>query len=254
MLTKDQAICIRTVDYSETSQIVTLFARSTGKLSAIAKGSKRPRSSFEGPLEILSLGNIVFSYKDGAKLATLIEFQHKLLYRAGLELLTLNCSLFGAELINAMTDEHDPHPELFDSFVQFLQNIHKQQPNDNKDAKTVMLLILFQLALLKEVGLQPVLNVCNNCKKSNNAAQPEQIYFSSSANGLICRDCEAAFADKLRLTPEAAKCLINLKTIVQANIKTLNEIEKILIKHFTELLGKVPKMAKYVTQTGQRPV
>ncbi|MBM4027044.1 MAG: DNA repair protein RecO, partial [Planctomycetes bacterium] len=41
MLTKDQAICLRTVDYSETSQVVTLFARQAGKVRAIAKGSKR---------------------------------------------------------------------------------------------------------------------------------------------------------------------------------------------------------------------
>ncbi|MFC1675731.1 DNA repair protein RecO [Planctomycetota bacterium] len=246
MLSKDQAICIRTVDYSETSQIVTLFARSTGKLSAIAKGSKRPRSSFDGPLEILSFGNIVFSCKDEARLATLTEFQHKPLYMSGLELLTLNCSLFGAELVNAMTDEHDPHPELFDSFVQFLRNLHEQEPTENKDAKTVMLLILFQLSLLKEVGLGPVLNVCNNCKTGNSAARPKQMYFSSSANGLICRDCESSFADTVRLSPEAAKCLINLQTIVEANTNTLEEIEKILIGHFTELLGQVPKMAKYV--------
>ncbi len=250
MLTKDQAICIRTVDYSETSQIVTFFARSTGKLSAIAKGSKRPRSSFDGPLEILSFGNIVFSCKDEAKLATLTEFQHEPLYRAGLELLTLNCSLFGAELVNAMTDEHDPHPKLFESFVQFLQNVHEQSPSGNKDAKTIMLLILFQLTLLKEVGLGPVLNVCNNCKSKNSDGESRQMYFSSSANGLICRDCEAAFADKVRLAPEASKCLANLKTIVEANTKTLVEIEKILVRHFTELLGQIPKMAKYVTQAG----
>ena len=52
MLTKDTAICIRTVDYSETSQIVTFFTRAKGKLTAIAKGSKRPKSAFDGTVEI----------------------------------------------------------------------------------------------------------------------------------------------------------------------------------------------------------
>ena len=41
MLTKDRAICVRVADYSETSQVVTLFARLSGKVRAIAKGSKR---------------------------------------------------------------------------------------------------------------------------------------------------------------------------------------------------------------------
>jgi len=34
--------------------------------------------------------------------------------------------------------------------------------------------------------------------------------------------------------------------IAESHEKTLNQIEKILISHFTELLGKPPKMAKYI--------
>ena len=74
----------------------------------------------------------------------------------------------------------------------------------------------------------------------------DEFYFSSSANGLICRDCEASFPDKLRLTHTAANCLSNLKLIAEAQEKTLNEIETVLIHHFTELLGRKPKMAKYI--------
>ena len=77
MLTKDLAICIRAVDYSETSQIVTFFTRDTGKISAIAKGSKRPKSTFDGPIEILSHGRIVFADSNTEKLATLTEFQQQ---------------------------------------------------------------------------------------------------------------------------------------------------------------------------------
>ena len=61
MLTKDTAICIRAVDYSETSQILTFFSRDNGKFSAIAKGSKRPKSAFDGPIEIFAYGKIVFT-------------------------------------------------------------------------------------------------------------------------------------------------------------------------------------------------
>ncbi|MHC4155757.1 MAG: DNA repair protein RecO, partial [Planctomycetota bacterium] len=56
MLTKDEAICIRAVDYSETSQIVTFFTRANGKVGAIAKGSKRPKSAFDGAIEVFSHG------------------------------------------------------------------------------------------------------------------------------------------------------------------------------------------------------
>ena len=46
MLKKDKGICIRTTDYSESSQILTFFTAQNGKLSVIAKGAKRPKSSF----------------------------------------------------------------------------------------------------------------------------------------------------------------------------------------------------------------
>jgi DNA repair protein RecO (recombination protein O) len=250
MLTKDVAICIRAIDYSETSQIVTLFTRATGKIGAIAKGSKRPKSSFGGPIEIFSHGKIVFSDPNREKLATLTELESVYGGRGinglGQNLFALNCCLFGAELLDKFTHNYDPHPQLFDGFLEFLQNTH----NAEKNSEIFALLILFQLTLLKEVGLQPVLNACANCKTG--IACPElgrrehRVYFCSSANGLICRDCEGSFPDKVSLSRTAANCLSNLKLLEVSNEKTLKEIEGILIHHFTELLGHKPKMAKHV--------
>ncbi len=248
MLTKDQAVCIRAVDYSETSQVVTFFTRTAGKIGAIAKGSKRPKSPFAGPIEIFSTGKIVFSTTTGEKLAALTEFEPQNSFNSlARNLSAMNKCLFAVELLDKLTKDYDPHPRLFDSFLQFLQNINESQASSDERRATIMLLILFQLALLKEVGLQPVLSHCVNCKKSSELrVTSSELYFSSSANGLICRDCEAAFVDKIRLSSNAAKCLSNLKMLADAGEKTLNEIEKVLIYHFTALLGRQPKMAKHI--------
>jgi DNA repair protein RecO (recombination protein O) len=251
MLTKDTAICIRATDFSETSQILTLFTRTTGKISAIAKGSKRPKSAFDGPLEVLSCGQIVFSDSSREKLATLTEFQQQPGFAdLANNLFALNCCLFGAELVNSLTHDYDPHPELFDSFLQFLQNANEKRDTLHASRDTLALLILFQLTLLREIGLMPILNACANCKTpychSRASGNLPQTYFSSSANGLICKDCEASFPDKIKLTKNAANCLVNTKLIVEAQEKTLDEIEKIFIHHFTEILHRQPRMAKYV--------
>ncbi len=242
MLTKDSGLCIRAVDYSETSQILTLFTRANGKISAIAKGSKRPKSAFDGPIEVFSHGKIVFSDSTREKLATLTEFEQQPGFtNLANNLFALNCCFFATELVDKLTDDYDPHPELFDSFLRFLQDANEE------GRKALSLLILFQLTLLKEIGLQPILNACVNCKTSHESlTTSHEIYFSSFANGLICRDCEASFPDKIRLTKMAANCLANVKLIAEADEETLNEIEKILIYHFTEILGRPPKMAKYI--------
>lgn len=242
MLTKDLAICIHAVDYSETSQIVTFFTKETGKISVIAKGSKRPKSRFDGTVEVFSYGSIVFSSRNKERLATLTEFEQQPgLMHLGNNILALNCCLFGAETLSNLTHEYDPHPELFDSFLSFLQNV--ESVTDRRGV--LSLLILFQLDLLKEVGLQPVLNGCVNCKSDFTADWP-QCYFSSSANGLICRDCENSFPDKMRLSQEAVNCLCSPRLLAELKERTLSEIEKILVYHFTELLHRPPKMAKYI--------
>ncbi len=121
MLKKDCAVCLRTANYSETSQVVTLFGRDCGKISAIAKGSKRPKSAFDGPIEIFSFGDIVFAPGRPGKLATLTEFEQRTVFgRLRNNLFALNGSFFTAELLDVFTLEFDPHLELFDAFVRFL--------------------------------------------------------------------------------------------------------------------------------------
>ncbi len=160
MLTKDRAVCIRTADYSETSQVVTLFARRSGKVRAIAKGSKRAKSAFDGPIEVLSLGDIMFSGVHKDALATLTEFEQQPV-RGGLRrnLFALHSALFAAELLDALTDEFDPHPVLFDHFAQFLQDVDDSElVSDRRDI--IIRLILFQVVLLGEAGVHPVLKAC----------------------------------------------------------------------------------------------
>lgn len=245
MLTKDRAVCIRATDYSETSQVVTLFARRSGKVRAIAKGSKRAKSAFDGPIEVLSLGDIVFSGIRKDTLATLTEFQQQPA-RGGLHrnLFAMHGALFASELLDALTDELDPHPALFDHFVEFLQDMDDSESSGRR--RDVMIrLILFQLVLLGEAGMHPVLKACANCRRPLTAEWRES-YFSSAANGLICRDCEMSFPDKVRLDIEAAHALADLKQIVQADEKRLDEIERLMVRHFTHILGRTPKLAKHI--------
>lgn len=246
MLNKDLAICIRTVDYSETSQIVTFFTCEHGKISAIAKGSKRQKSAFDGPIEMFTYGRILFTATDRDKLATLTELQPEFTETnaAGLygNIFILNCCYFASELLNKLTDEYDPHPELFESFVHFLKDARKCD-----EQHILSLLIFFQLTLLREIGLQPILDHCVNCKSSYGLRDTsDEYYFSSSSNGLICKDCEISFYDKIRLSQSATNCLTNMKLITKANENTLQEIEKILVIHFTNILGYPPKMAKHI--------
>jgi len=244
MLTKDRAVCIRAVDFSETSQVVALFTRDNGKISAIAKGSKRAKSAFDGPIEMLSIGRVIFTDTKGDKLSTLTEFQQQADFsNLTRSMLLMNSALFGAELVNSLTEEHDPNPELFDNLVDFLTNVSKAKSK----IEVMLLLIVFQLSLLRHIGLRPIMDQCVNCKNSS-IEKWSEVYFSSSANGIVCRDCESSFADKKMLSKEAARCLSKPRDLTEAKESTIVEIEKLLIEHLTDILDKPPKMAKYILQ------
>jgi DNA repair protein RecO (recombination protein O) len=249
MLTNDHAICIRTVDYSETSQVVTFFARQTGKVPMIAKGAKRQRSSFGGAIEMFSCGDIVFSGSGHDKLATLAEFEPI----AGVtdysvlsaDIFAMNCCLFAAELANVLIKDYDPHPGLFDSLLRFLTDASRKKIANDGRGRILAHLVLFQLNLLTEIGLCPVLDYCANCRNRFDVRWPE-VYFSNHAKGLICRDCQGPFPDKIRLTAEAAQCLADAKLLALAPEPALRNVEDILISYITDMLGRPPKMAKYI--------
>ncbi len=249
MLTNDQAVCIRAIDYSETSQVVTFFTRQNGKLTVIAKGSKRPRWPFGGPLEVFSCGRIVFSDSRRDKLATLVEFEpiHQTVDYSVLtgDVFVLNCCLFAAELVNILTEDYDSHPGLYDGLIQFIHDISRCKVAELGGGKVLVLLILFQLKLLREIGLSPVLESCANCKNPFSKNWSE-IFFSSSARGFICADCQGAFPDKIKLTLQGAKCFANVRLLESAQINTIRQIEDIIIQYITDAIGRMPKMAKYI--------
>ena len=72
---KDQAICIRHIDWSETSQIVALLTEQLGIIRAVAKGSRRTSPGsvqrYSGGVELLTLGQAVGMIKSSVDLASL---------------------------------------------------------------------------------------------------------------------------------------------------------------------------------------
>jgi DNA repair protein RecO len=73
------SICLRVIDFSETSQIVTLLTGDRGVISLIAKGirkiPKKTSAPLMAPLDVLSAGQVVFipARQDG-QLATLVAW------------------------------------------------------------------------------------------------------------------------------------------------------------------------------------
>ncbi len=178
---KGEGILIRQVDFSESSKIVTLFTREYGKISAIAKGAKRLRGSFEAALDLLTRCNIVFIRKSSGSLDLLTEA--KLIQRFQVNeksLERLYSGYYVAELLAALTEEYDPHPQLYTEALLALDRFSSGEPLESA-------VLRFELMLLQEIGHFPALETCLVCDRPIETGM--SYAFRAAQGGLICLEC-----------------------------------------------------------------
>jgi DNA repair protein RecO (recombination protein O) len=250
MRIREPAICLRAIDYSETSQIVTFLTRGEGVVRLMAKGTKRPKSKSGGMIDLLAEGELVCSLSDHTPdaLGTLMEFTetatHRLLRREAGRLYT---GVYMLELVDAMLAPGDPHPDVFDLLARSLERL--SQP----DAPTPAVLAWFQWRLLRHAGLLGGLGECVGCGMDVGemlATQKQAVSFSSLQGGLLCDGCEGGVTEKVRISRNALAGLGALAATESGRRVTLPEaqaqaVNKLLAYHITHQLGKPLKMTRY---------
>ena len=189
----DNAVVLRLTEFSETSQITTLFSERNGQLRLIAKGARRStRKRFAAGLDLLECGEVSFLPPRGdAQLGTLTEWLQRDTFaglrRAGLRLYG---ALYAAELVTALTEESDPHAELYHNLVETLRAL-------NDIDRPASCLPVFQANLLDAIGYAPNLTECVSCRGPITTGAP--LHFSAGAGGILCQDCEPGYVEKRRI-------------------------------------------------------
>lgn len=125
-LTIDEGICLRVWDWSETSQTAAVFARQTGLIRCVAKGSKRPGSRFSGGLEPMMRGELSVSLKQGEQLSTLASWDILEVFPAARQ--SLEAFHAGMTMLDAVAhclQPLDPHVGLYDELLSSLRGLGK---------------------------------------------------------------------------------------------------------------------------------
>ena len=156
---KDQAVCIRDIDWSETSQVVALFTREHGKVRGLAKGSKRTSpgaiARYSGGIDLLTRGEVVATTKPSTDLATITEWDLQDPFRhLHTDLRAHRLSMYAADFVAALTMDHDPHPKVFEGLVWFLQTLGTENARPHAAAA----LLRFQWDVLADCGFKPELD------------------------------------------------------------------------------------------------
>lgn len=133
---------LHTYPFKETSLVVELFSRDFGRIAAVAKGARRPRSAMRGMLQAFQPLQATWSGK--SELRNL----HSLDWGEGLLLLNgdaLMCGFYLNELLLRLLPREDPHEALFDYYTRTLRDLAAAAPV----APTLRRL---ELRLLQELG------------------------------------------------------------------------------------------------------
>jgi len=142
------AILLRKTKLTETSLIITWFTEAHGRIKTVAKGARRPKSSFAGKLDLFFEAEIQFGRSTKSELHTLREVVLKN-PREGLRQIYQRVQLasYFVELIELVTESDHPAPELYDLLQRALNYLEANTPT-----KRVML--HFESELTKLLGIQ----------------------------------------------------------------------------------------------------
>ena len=149
-ISDEPAFVLHRYDWSETSLILEVFTRHHGRIALVAKGAKRPSSSFRPVL--LPLQPLQLSFGGEAEIRTLKSAE----WTGGHVMPTGEALLSGYylnELLLQLLARDDPHPALFDVYANVVRVLASEH-----DEVLQAALRTFELLLLREIGLLPRLD------------------------------------------------------------------------------------------------
>jgi len=173
-----EAIIIKKIKLGEADRILTLYTPYLGKIRAVAKGVRRPKSKMAGHLELLT--HSLVSLARGRNLDTITGSQtinSFLPLKSDLKL--TSCGLYATELVDQFTADHIENRPLFQLLLETMHRLCRGGDNE-------LVLRYFELHLLNQVGYRPQLQQCVSCHQP---LEPTTNSFCPGAGGMLCPSC-----------------------------------------------------------------
>ena len=150
MIVRTDAVVLRAFDYGETSRIVRLLTRQHGVIGVLARGARRPKSTFGSALQPTSYVQVVYYHRPQRGLQTLKEAAHAERYKRLLaEMDRVTGAMRAVEVARVLLDEGEAHPLALDLLVRTLRFIDATDDNVGNAAPW------FQLRLAALLGFAP---------------------------------------------------------------------------------------------------
>lgn len=147
MILRLEAINLKAIPYSESSQIMIVFTREMGRMSFMAKGVRKSRRGEKGKLQSFMHNQYMISKRSGMGIISAIDNLNPF-YELGQSLEKLQTAYACLDLVYRTVQDHHPNEPLFDLLLQTLSELDTSRMGDFSE-----LLSAFKIELARIEGI-----------------------------------------------------------------------------------------------------
>ena len=178
--TENTALVLRHVDYRDNDRMVTLFSPSRGRIDAVIRNCRKPKSHNLNAGELFALGDYML-YESGGRTTVTSVHLIETFYALREDYERLTCGTYLLSLTEAVLEPEQERQELFMLLLHTLSRLAFS------DQPWRPLLAGFLLHFAACEGFKPRLNHCVLCGTRTGEEGP--FFFDPEEGGLCCAGC-----------------------------------------------------------------
>lgn len=183
------AILLRKATCGESDVVATFFSLQMGKISCFAKAAKSSMKRFGGGIDFFSVVEITVEPPSRGELYLLQESTLRSAFDGiAQDILKTAHAGYWCELVNRWSEPAHPSPGLFALMETALGYLNQDQTQAEVAG------ILFQMQLLRRIGLSPELTRCGGCGLGVREGGSDRLGFDLEKGWVLCHKCRTDFA------------------------------------------------------------
>jgi DNA repair protein RecO (recombination protein O) len=204
---------LNSFSYAEADKIVQLYTLQLGRVKAIAKGARKPKSKLSSAIDLFTESGFSLHKKPSADLYLLSQAKVIKGYsELKKDLRTITALQVLADLLIQSLHDTEPHPEIYSLLKETLSALGERSGNGE------LVLVAFALKFLDLLGHPIELETCAECGTSLGR---KKAFLIPHRGGALCESCCPSGPARLKVAPAGLEVLKKLRSLPMERVHVL---------------------------------